>query len=110
MRNFSTILPKYASIVHEQQNNDRQILFIAPIRSSNRNILSTSIKPDHTRKAFRGRAEPDSHADTMVAGCNCTILHHTERSCDVEPFSDTYEPMNDVEIVLAATGFTSVTG
>ena len=51
-----------------------------------------------------------SHADTTVAGRNCTVLHHTERPCDVAPFSDTYEPMKDVDIVSAATGFTSVTG
>ena len=34
MRNFSTILSDYASIVHEQQNNNRQIIFISPIFSS----------------------------------------------------------------------------
>ena len=52
MRNFSTILPNYASIVHEQQNNDHQIRFISPIRSSNRSISSTSRKPDHISEAF----------------------------------------------------------
>ena len=54
MRKFSTILPNYASIVHKQQNNDRQILFITPITSSNRIISSTSRKLDHTSEAFHG--------------------------------------------------------
>ena len=38
MRNFSAILPDYVSIVQEQQNNDRQIRLIDPIRSSNQSI------------------------------------------------------------------------
>ena len=110
MRNFSTILPDYDSIVHKQQNNDRQIRFIAPIRSSNRSISSTSRKLDHTSEVFYGQAELDSHTDTTVPGRNCNILHQTEISCDVAPFSDTYEPIKDVDIVSADTGFTSVTG
>ena len=110
MRNFSNILPDYASTVHKQQNNNRQIRFIAPIRSSNQSISSTARKPYHTSKAFHGRSELDSHTDTTVAGRNCTVLHHKNISCDVAPFSDTYEPMEIFDIVWAATGFTSVTG
>ena len=110
MCNISTILPNCASIVHEQQNNDRQIRFIPPIRYSNWSISSIARKPDHTNKAFHGRAELDSHDHTTVAGRNCTVLKHTERSCDVAPFSDTYEPMKDVDNASEATGFTSVTG
>ena len=56
------------------------------------------------------RTELDSHADTTVAGRNCTVLHYTERSCDVAPFSDTYEPMTNIPIITASTGFTSTTG
>ena len=103
MRNFSTILPNYASIVHNQQKNDRQIQFIAPIRSSNRSILSTTIKSYHASKSLHGRAELDSRADTTVAGRNCTVLHHTEISCDMAPFSYTYDTMKDVDIVFSAT-------
>ena len=55
MHNFNTILPDYASIVHEQQNNDLQIRSIAPIRYSNRNISSTARKMDHTEKSFHGQ-------------------------------------------------------
>ena len=51
----------------------------------------------------------ESHADTTVTGQNCTILYHTDRSCDVAPFSDTYEPRKNVDIVSAAIGFTLVT-
>ena len=108
IRKFSTISPNYASIVHEQKNNDHQIRFIAPIRSYNQSISSTDRKPYHTSKAFHGQVELDSHADTTVAGRNCTVLNQTERSCDMAPFSYTYQPMKNVDNVLADTGFTSV--
>ena len=49
------------------------------------------------------------HADTTVAGRNCTVMHYTESSCDVAPFSDTYGPMTNIPIITAATGFTSTT-
>ena len=77
MRNFSTILSNYASIVHEQENNDRQIRFIAPIRSFIRSISPTVIKPDPTSEAFHGQSELDSHADRTVASRNWTVLQHT---------------------------------
>ena len=109
MRIFRIILHDYASIVHEQQNNDHQIRFIPPIRSSNQIISSTYRKTDHTSKAFHGLSELDSHADTTVVGRNCTVLHHTEISCDLAPFSETYEPMKYVDIVSSAIEFTSVT-
>ena len=54
MRNFSTILSDYASIVHKQQQNNHQIIFIDPICSSNRIISSTAIKMDQASKAFHG--------------------------------------------------------
>ena len=86
MRNFSTILPNYTSILQKQQNSDHQIRFITSTRYSNRNISSTATKPDHTIDKFHGRAELDSHTDTTVVGRKCTVLHHKERSCDVDPF------------------------
>ena len=110
MRKFRTILPNYASTVNNQQNKNHQTRFIASIRSSNRSISSISREPDHTSEAFHGQAALDSHTDTTVAGRNCTVLHHTEISCNVAPFLDTYEPVNHVDIVSLATGFTSVTG
>ena len=59
---------------------------------------------------YSGRTELDSHADTIVAGKNYTVMHYTEISCDAAPFSDTYDPMTNIPIITAATGFTSTTG
>ena len=63
-----------------------------------------------SNSGFTSTVEADSHADTFVAGKNCVPLHYTERTCDVEPYSDDYAPMKDVPIITAATGYTSASG
>ena len=69
-----------------------------------------SLKTDNDEDIFVGRTEMDSHADTIVAGRNTLLLAYTDRVCEVSPYSDEYEPMKDVPIVKAATGYTSYTG
>ena len=59
---------------------------------------------------FVGNTEADTHADTFVAGKNCITLSFTDRTCDVQPYSNDYAPMKNVPIVTAATGYTSSTG
>jgi hypothetical protein len=54
--------------------------------------------------------EVDSHADTFVAGKNCVPLNYTARTCDVQPYSDDYDPVKNVPIITAATGYTSASG
>jgi hypothetical protein len=49
--------------------------------------------------------ELDSHADTIVCGSNCTIIHFTGKECDVSPYTDTYEAIKSVPIVQAATAY-----
>lgn len=70
--------------------------------------ISGTLTYEHA--GYVSTTEADSHADTFVAGKNCVPLHYTERSCDVQPYSDDYEPMKNVQIVTAATGYTSATG
>ena len=45
-----------------------------------------------------------------MAGRNCTVLNFSERICDVMPYSDTYQPIVDIPIVQAVTGYTSPDG
>ena len=54
-----------------------------------------------------GRIELDSHADTTVLGANCIILSHTGQSCEVMPYSDTYDAITDIPVVTGATLWTS---
>ena len=57
-------------------------------------------------RAF-SRTKLDSHADTTVAGGNCTLISDTDRRCSVSPHFETYKPVNDVPIVTIATGYTA---
>ena len=83
---------------------------LAPIQTSNRRDVIHSTRTQDQEDSYSGRTEIDLHADTTMAGRNCTVVNYTERSCDVAPFFDTYEPMKNIPIITAATGFKSTTG
>ena len=53
-----------------------------------------------------GRIELDSHADTVVLGSNCVVLHHTGKVCEVSPYTDEYDAITDVPVVRGATLWT----
>ena len=83
---------------------------LAPIQTSNRRDVIPSTRTQDQEDSYSGRTDLDLHADTTVAAINCTVMHYTERSCDVATFSDTFEPMTNIPIITAETGFTSTTG
>ena len=49
--------------------------------------------------------EMDSNADTCCLGSNFVILSYTNRTADVFPYDDSYEPMTNVPIVTGVTKF-----
>ena len=51
-----------------------------------------------------GRCEMDSHADTCVAGANCTVLEYTGRFATVEAYSPDY-PSKEIPIATVATTY-----
>jgi hypothetical protein len=51
------------------------------------------------------KSELDSHADTTVTESNCRVLEYTEKSCDVYPFSNSYEPLTQIPIAKVATAY-----
>ena len=65
-------------------------------RKKNKPGVNTSL-PVH------GRIELDSHADTVVLGSNCVVLHHTGKVCEVSPYTDEYDAITDVPVVRGAT-------
>ena len=84
---------------------------IAQFRTVAYHISSTRhISTVNEAIGFVGNTEADSHADTFVAGKNCVTLSFTDRTCDVQPYSNDYAPVKNVPIVTAATGHTSATG
>ena len=80
---------------------------ICQLTSSTRRTAAASTKANRKAAITYGRCELDSHADTIVAGSNCTILQYTGKVCDVSPYRDDYAPVSNVPIVSAATAWQS---
>ena len=79
---------------------------ICHFRSISRRVSSamvSAVKKRESAPITSGRIELDSHADTIVAGANCTILEYTGKVCDVSPYRDDYDSVTNVPIVHAAT-------
>ena len=60
----------------------------------------------HTEPVHHGRIELDSHADTIVFGRHCAVIHFTERCCDVSPYTNAYEQIKSAKIACAGTAWT----
>lgn len=61
---------------------------------------ASQIAPNH-----EGRCEPDSHADTCVAGANCLLIEHTGRSVNVQGFSPDLPQLESVPIATVLTAY-----
>ena len=85
----------------------RNINHISQITTSNRRKISASYKIASVEQVQYSRIELDTHADSIVAGANCCIMHYTGRVCDVSPYRDDYSPIKNVPIVKAATSYQS---
>ena len=83
---------------------------ISTMTSSTRRKIASS-KAARSNTITHGNCELDSHADSIVAGKNCVILNYTGKECDVSPYREDYESINNVPIVTAATAWQSpITG
>ncbi len=81
---------------------------ISQVRSGKRyvNTNARSISSvQHNVQTRVANAELDSHADTVVAGSACRILVLTDKSCDVFPYSNQYEPIPNVPVAKVATAY-----
>ena len=81
--------------------------YLSRIVSSVRRLAVARAKRRPTSFPTEGCIELDSHADTIVLGANCIILSHTGQSCEVMPYSDTYDAITDVPVITGATLWTS---
>ena len=107
----TAIYQAYIMPSHKRINKPIMIV-VSDIKISERRVSSTiqTVSASKGKPGVHGRFEMNSHADTTVSGRNCDILKYTDRSCDVAPFLENYTPMEDVPIVLAATGYTYANG
>ena len=69
-----------------------------------REVYSMNYEAVSTMDQRAGRCEMDSHADTCVAGANCTILEYTGRFATVEAYSPDY-PSKEIPIATVATAY-----
>ena len=53
------------------------------------------------------RNELDTHADTCCAGANWSVLELTGDICKVNPFLESYDPINEIPVARCCTVFTS---
>ena len=89
------------------QGPSRNIRRLSRILSSICRPAASNAKRKPSSLPSESRIELDSHVDTIVLGANCVILSHTGQSCEVMPYSDTYDTITDVPVVTGATLWTS---
>ena len=78
------------------QTNTNFNCSISAFSSQKRRICSTQCDHNNlsdTHLITYAKTELDSHADSIVAGSNCCIMHYTNRECDVSPYRDDYAPI-----------------
>ena len=63
--------------------------------------------PDNTSPGHTAMNELDTHADTCCAGSNWSLLEFTGQICEVAPFLDTYDPVQEIPIARCCTVWTS---
>jgi hypothetical protein len=82
---------------------------LAIILTNKRRIGSITVQDPMfvTEEGHSARCELDTHADTCVAGANFLLQSFDGQTCDVMPYSDTYEAVRDVPVVTAATAWTN---
>lgn len=84
---------------------------INAIISSVRRIKSSQCRMISSVESFSTcLAELDSHADTCALNETALILEYTDRVVDVKPFSNDYQPLEEIPIVKAALAYDAVTG
>ena len=94
-------------LYHTQGQTTTNNCFISAFTSNRRRKISSLKAKSMPQEIIYAKSELDSHADTIVAGANCCVMHYTGRECDVSPYRDDYNPICNVPIVQAATAYTS---
>ena len=73
-------------------------------RASTRNIKSIR---NNTTIGHVARNELDTHADTCCAGANWSPMELTGDTCDVNPFLESYQPMEQIPVARCCTVWTN---
>lgn len=90
----------------EQPNIFVSSAIVTSARRISKSRVATRAKPT-IQAVHHSTIEMDSHADTIVFGKNFMLMSSTGRECSVVPYNDTYQAINNIMIVSAATAWTS---
>ena len=66
-------------------------------------VMKAKTNKPSSSDVYYGPCEMDSHADTIVVGKNCVILEYTGKECNVSPYREDYEAIQNVPIANMAT-------
>ena len=102
---FSSVTRHVVSLF--AQGPSRHSCRLSRLLSSVRCPAASNAKRKPTLLPTEGSIELDNHVDTIVLGANCVILSHTGQSCEVMPYSDTYDAITNVPVITGATLWTS---
>jgi hypothetical protein len=58
---------------------------------------------NNTMAGHIARNELDTHADTCCAGANWSLMELTGEACDVNPFLDSYQPIQEISVTRCCT-------
>ena len=84
----------------------KQVVFSVRRKMVPKRCLSAARSARNSDNSYHGRIELDSHADTTVLVRNYAILAYTVKECEVSPYSDNYESIQQVPVVTGATAWT----
>jgi hypothetical protein len=76
------------------------------IRQIKRRKVCASHIVNSTVPGTEGRAKLDTRADTSCCGKNFWLDELTGQTCNVSPFSSSYDPMLDVQVATCLTAYT----
>jgi hypothetical protein len=96
----------------EKTANINDVRLLAPLQTTERRNIS-GFRAGKRKISAQGQGstvvhsqiEMDSHADTIICGSNCMIMHYTGKECDVSPYTEAYKAIKSVPIVQAATAY-----
>ena len=89
----------------QNRTNESSWLNVSTINSSIRRYVGSVNQGLSTTPDFVSTTEIDNHADTCCFGANFTPLYFTGQVCQVQPFIESYDSLNDVQICSAATAY-----
>ena len=83
---------------HRKRLRTRNIYIVTTRHVGKAQSLMVLHARNPTTEGHIAQNEMDTHADTCCAGANWSLLELTGEVCDVNPFLNSYQPMNEIPV------------